>query len=315
MVSIILCFYNEEKYLEVAVKSILSQTYSDLELILINDASTDQSLKVAKSFNDSRIVIVDNEENHGLAWCRNQGLELARGKYIGFFDADDIAVCDKIEKQITFFDMHPDILVVSGNCDYIGPDGEKIDKKREKIPCKDDEIRARMLFRNCINGPCALFRREVIDQYHIIHDTDMRTSQDYHFWLNCMRYGKFENLDDILFHYRVHNSQSNQRRKKDENKYNNILMKIFQFAWESRGFRLTQEEINFIFKFFFNRACMTKLSDLLCSMKLYKKIKKQTKELSLVEGKAILSCYRTEWNNCMPYSKIAQKLYNKLKGL
>ena len=92
--------YNAGRYLSQAVQSILEQTYKDFELIIINDGSTDNSKTVIESFNDNRIRYFENEKNSGIVYSRNKGLKLAKGEYIGMFDADDIAYPEKFEKQI-----------------------------------------------------------------------------------------------------------------------------------------------------------------------------------------------------------------------
>lgn len=292
LVTQILCYYNEKKYLKDAINSILNQSYKNWELILIDDGSTDGSGDIAKSFKDDRIVHVSNQENHGLAWCRNQGLSLAKGEYIGFVDGDDIACKDKLEKMVSYLNSHEDILVLSGGYIFIDKYGNKL-RKKARIICEDIDIRAFMLFGNCVAGPCALFRRVVLDQYHITHDTYMRTSQDYFFWHQCLRYGKFHNLDEPLLYYRSgHNSKSNRSKKRDPKQYEDILLKIFNYAWKVRGFRLNKNDIKYIYKYMYNKECFKTLNDCIKGYKLYFKIKRQADELNLAEGPQILSLYR-----------------------
>ena len=102
-ISIILSFYNEERYLKKSIDSVLAQTYHNFELIIINDGSDDGSESIVNSYSDERIIYEKNSENRRLAYSRNRGLELATGDYIGFFDADDIMIPDKMEKQIRYF--------------------------------------------------------------------------------------------------------------------------------------------------------------------------------------------------------------------
>ncbi len=297
LVTQIMCYYNEKKYLKDAINSILNQSYTNYELILIDDGSSDGSRDIAESFQDDRVVHVFNEENHGLAWCRNQGLSLAKGEYIGFVDADDVAHQDKLRKMVRYLDSHEDILVLSGGYIYIDKYGNKLPKKVSVI-CDDLDIRAHMLFGNCIAGPCAIFRRKVIDEYHVVHDIVMRTSQDYFFWNKCLRYGKFHNLDEPLFYYRIgHNSQSNRNIKRDPKQYNDILLKIFHDAWKVRGFHLDRDDIRFIYKHIYNNKRFVTLNDYIKGYKLYRKIKLQEAKVNLEEGTRILSLYKGYMRN------------------
>lgn len=295
LVTQILCFFNEEKYLENAINSILNQSYTNFELILIDDGSTDGSRKIAESFQDDRIVHVFNQENHGLAWCRNQGLSLAKGELIGFVDADDIARREKLNKMVDFLNCHEDVLVLSGGYIEIDKYGNKRPYK-SRVVCGDDNIRAHMLFGNCITGPCALFRRTVIDQYHIVHDASMRTSQDFFFWHMCLQYGKFENLYEPLMYYRVgHNSQATRSVKRNPERNEKFMLKIFQYAWKSRGFCLKKDEIKYIYQYLYETKCMETIKDYIKGYKLYRKIKSQETALNLQEGSLILLIYK----NCM----------------
>lgn len=312
LVTQIMCYYNEQKYLRDAVNSILNQSYTNWELILIDDGSTDKSAEIADSFSDERIVQIHNKKNHGLAWCRNQGLSLAKGDYVGFVDADDIASSDKLRKMADYLDKHEDILVVSGGHIFM----DKYGNKRGKvIPAafEDIDIRAYMLFQNCIAGPCALFRRSVIDEYHVLHDTKMRTSQDYFFWHECLRYGKFHNLNTPLFYYRVgHNSQAKRRQAKNPKETEDIFLKIFNQAWRFRGFHLTKNEVEYIYKHFYREEPIRSFVDCINGCRLYYKIKKQIEALQLAEGKQILTLSRKYLKNGV---KLNFKNITKKRGL
>lgn len=284
----IICFYNEEKYLEKAILSILNQTYKNIELIIINDGSTDLSEKIVQGIQDERLIYISNNKNHGLAWCRNQGLNLATGEYVGFVDADDIAEINKIEKQVSFLEKNKDILAVSGNYDYIDRDGKHLNLQNKDIPTDNLSVRTKMLFGNCVAGPCALFRREIINKNNIRHDIHMITSQDYFFWLECLKFGKICNIDDILFHYRInHGSKSNINKAKDEQAYNHTLKKIISYAWSSRGYDLSEDEIDFIYIFLYkqNKRITIKLFKF-CN-NLLSKIDEQSRRMNLDEKQMV----------------------------
>lgn len=303
-VTIIICYYNEEKYLEKSIRSILNQSYENIELILINDGSTDRSEEIAEQVRDSRIIRISNKENHGPAFGRNQGLDIATGDYIGYFDADDIADQYKVEKQVLFLEKNEDVLLLSGKYDYIDKNDKIIGERVGYLPLEDEDIRAGMLFGNCFAGSAVIFRRKVIDEYGIRFITKMRTSQDYQLWLNCIQYGKIHILDEVLFHYRVnHNSQSNQSRKKDEKQYNEILMEIFAYAWKTRGFQIEHEDIAFIFTFLYSRKRLWRPKELHQAYRLFQKIKEQAEQLQLPEKDKILCNYKNALKECFIITK------------
>lgn len=292
-VSIIMCFYNEEKYIKEAVQGILDQSYGNIELILVDDASTDKSVEIIEAFSDNRIILFKNEVNSGLAYCRNVGLDAATGEYAGFCDADDVCVIDKIEKQVKYLEEHKDIFVVSGYYDFIDAEGKKvINTDMRNGQMVDQEVRIRMLFENCVSGACALFRMDTVTAFGVRHDVIMRTCQDYHFWLQCLQHGKFHILNEILFHYRInHGSKSSQRKKQHNSEYSRILHGIIRYAWESRGLQLSDEAINFMYNFFFEYKNFWRMKDILSSIKVYQEISNMLKNRNVTDRKMILRYY------------------------
>lgn len=305
----ILCYYNEEKYIELAVKSLLNQTYENLEIILVNDASTDHSREIVANIHDDRIILIDEDTNHGLPWCRNRGLDIATGDYIGFFDADDISDKYRIEKLVSYLEKHSEIAVASGDCDYIDEKGDTICTKSNNLAYDSLGIQARFLFGNSIMGPCAIFRKEFIDKYKIRNDITLFLIEDYHFWLQFINYGgKFANIDDILFHYRMHLSQTKKIVKEDEDAYAKKVLKVLAYAWALRGFELTEQEVEYIYLYLFGKNLIWKKEQIESLIRLYKKIKYQAYEKKLDDRKLICSLFRKKmWNN-MPARNITRTI-------
>ena len=110
LVSVVMPAYNVEKYVEEAVHSILAQTFCDFEFIIVDDGSTDRTHDILRSFSDPRIRLIFNEKNEGNYPARNRGCRLARGKYIAVMDADDVAMPERLEKQVKYMEEHPDVL-------------------------------------------------------------------------------------------------------------------------------------------------------------------------------------------------------------
>lgn len=296
-VSIILCFYNEEKYLEKAISSVLAQTYSNFELIIVNDGSTDGSDNIVKSYHDDRIVYESYEGNRRLAYARNRGLELATGDYIGFFDGDDVMVSDKIEKQVKYLKEHNDIILVSGGYAYMDAEGNVDEEIIMPKYRSNEQIKAFILYRNCIAcAGAALFRREVIDKHHIQFDETNKASEDYLFWIDMLPYGNFANVGECFFYYRInHGSKASMIVKQGKQDYDMEVKKILDYAWSMRGFSLEQKEVSFIYNFFNKNNKIWKPNDILMGVCIYQKIKKQIGKLKLVEGKLILQYYKKQW--------------------
>lgn len=295
-VSIILCFYNEEKYLEKAINSVLAQTYSNFELIIVNDGSTDGSDKIVKNYHDDRIVYESYEGNKRLAYARNRGLKLATGDYIGFFDGDDIMVPDKMEKQVKYLKEHNDIILVSGGYSYMDAEGKTDGKIIMPKYQSNEQIKAFILFRNCIAGGAALFRREVIDKHCIHFDEANKASEDYRFWIDMLPYGNFANVEDCFFYYRInHGSKASMVVRQDKQNYDIEVKKIMEHAWGMRRFLLEEAEISFIYHFLNKNTRIWKPHDIRMGICLYGKIKKQIDKMKLDEGKLILQYYKKQW--------------------
>lgn len=136
--------FNAERFIAQAIKSVLNQTFSDFELIITDDGSTDRTVEIAQSFNDPRITVISDGENKGISYRLNQQIDLAKGKYFARMDADDIMFSDRIEFQVNFLRAHPDIDLIGGGAIIID-DNSKIIGKREInkkcIKLTPDEIR------------------------------------------------------------------------------------------------------------------------------------------------------------------------------
>lgn len=296
-VSIISCFYNEEKYLAQAIDSVLVQTYSNFELILVNDGSTDHSDEIVKSYHDDRIKYISYRENRYQAYARNKGLEIATGDYIGFFDCDDIMRPDKMEIQVNYLKEHEDIALVSGGYAYMDAMGNVDEKFVEPRYRSDEEIKAFMLYRNCIAfAGAALFRRELIDQYHVRFDESNRSSEDYRLFIDMLPYGKFANVNHCFFNYRInHGSKSSEVVKSNEEAYDIEVRKLLEHAWRMRGFSLEENDIAFMYRFFYKRIRVWKPGDIFLGLHIYWKIRRQQADLKLKEGKLILKYYKQQW--------------------
>ena len=191
-VTIAIPFYNSESFLEYAVLSVINQTYTDWELLLIDDGSTDSSLKIAKRYQSNKIRVISDGMNKGLVFRLNQSVELAQCTYYARMDADDIMHIDRIKTQIEFMTNHPDV-------DVVGSDIYTIDDKNNIIACATKGhipyTPIRSFSHPTIMGKTDWFRNNRYDSNYI-------RCEDSELWLRTYRYSVFRNITTPLLFYR-----------------------------------------------------------------------------------------------------------------
>lgn len=199
-ISVLTAVYNGTPYLREAIDSILNQTFSDFEFIIINDGSTDETAEILSSYTDPRIRIIKNSKNLGLTKSLNIGLKIARGIYIARMDADDIALPERLQIEKKFLDNHLDIVAVGSEIDLINEDGKKVGEKH--LIQYPEIIRFRMVIANQLAHPTILFRKSIIIE-NGGYDEHFKYAQDYELWsrLNERNY-HFSNIAASLLRYR-----------------------------------------------------------------------------------------------------------------
>jgi glycosyltransferase involved in cell wall biosynthesis len=206
-VSIIMNCYNGEEFLNQSIDSIFSQTFTDWELIFIDNCSTDKSAEIAKSFG-YKIKYVKTDCNIPLYAARNIGLKYATGEFIAFLDVDDLWVDNKLEKQIDLFE-DSDVNFTFTGVSYIDIKGSFINNKMASL--KKGYITQSLLIRNFIAMSSSMIRATVIkknifnDNYNLLGDHD--------FWLNVSISSKCDYLEDKLLYSRIHNNSTTQKNK------------------------------------------------------------------------------------------------------
>lgn len=207
MISVVMPVYNGEKYLYEAIDSILNQTYTDFEFIILNDGSTDKTEEIILSYDDPRIVYVKNEKNQQIVKTLNKGIALAKGKYIARMDADDISLPDRFSKQIEFMETNPDIEVCGS---WIKTFGDK--SEVWEYPESHEKIKTAMLFDSSIAHPSVILRATLFSR--IQYDEDYNGVEDYALWMKLLDRSKFHNLEKVLLQYRLHTSKTDKIRQK-----------------------------------------------------------------------------------------------------
>lgn len=204
LVSVILPVYNAEKYIAEAVESVLSQSYTNFELLIINDGSTDTSLSIIESFNDHRIRVINNEVNLKLILTLNFGISQCKGKYIARMDADDVCEVDRFQKQVDFMEANPHYILCGTWATIIDSEGNQTGAIK-RIDT-NDLLRVNMLFTTPFIHPTVLLRSDALNNE--VYSAEALHCEDLEFWLRLSERtkGKFHNLPEYLLRYRIHDT-------------------------------------------------------------------------------------------------------------
>ena len=201
-VSVLMPVYNAGQYLAQAIDSILSQTFKDWELILINDGSTDNSDAIIGRYDDERIYYLKNETNLGLIKTLNKGIDYCHGEYIARMDADDISHPDRFRQQVRFLDKHPAYAICGTDAIVIDNAGNRIGKIRNLTD--NDYLQVNLLFSPPFIHPSVMIRSEIL--HHNRYDERYKHVEDYELWTRIAKLGKVANISKDLLKYRWHDS-------------------------------------------------------------------------------------------------------------
>jgi len=224
LITVILPVFNGEKYLVEAIESILNQTYENFEFIIINDGSKDGTLEIIEKYKkqDSRILLI-SRENRGLVESLNEGLGLAKGKYIARMDADDISERSRFENQLEIMENNK-LDVVGSHFIVIDDDGVK--QQAVFMPIKEELISLQFLDTVPVAHPSVMINREFLLKHKLSYK-DIST-EDYYLWSEMYRLGaKFSNCDDFLFYYRNNSNSFSRSKQKEMKKDKKIIINNF----------------------------------------------------------------------------------------
>jgi len=263
-VSVLMPVYNGEKYLREAIDSILNQTFTNFEFIIINDASADNSRAIIENCNDERIRLLNNDQNQGLPYCLNRGLDAARGEYIARMDADDISLPERLEKQIAFMEEHNEIGLCGTWIKYFGEKDLVL-----AFPSDDATIRCKLLFENNIAHPSVVVRRSLLVDNNLFYNPAFKFAEDYDLWSRCGRHFHLANLGEILLLYRLHPTQSGKIDFGIQQKFCG-LVRLEEL--KNLGINVTEEEFEFheaitLYQFQINEDFLEKIRQWFCKIK------------------------------------------------
>jgi len=201
-ISVIMSVYNGEKYLRESVESILNQTFTSFEFIIVNDGSTDSSLDIIRSYDDDRIRLIDNEQNIGLTKSLNKALRFAGGEYIARQDADDVSLPNRLERQVNYLEKHPEVAVLGTSVYLIDEDG----KTTTKVVALAGPTLKDLHKGNQFTHGSVMFKKDIVAELGGYNES-LRYVQDYELWLRLAKKHHIGNLREPLYKLRFHTAK------------------------------------------------------------------------------------------------------------
>lgn len=267
-ISVILPVYNCEKFVSDAVQSVLNQTFSDFELLIIDDCSTDATVSIIQSFSDERINLIIKEKNSGYTDSLNYAISIAKGNYIARMDGDDVCLPTRFQKQIEAMESNEDVILCGTAIQII--DSDKI----LKHPTNHDDIKVKLCFSNAFFHPSVMFRKEVFAQFQ--YDKKFEPAEDYDLWTRLVFKGKVMNIDEVLLKYRVHQNQiSNYKNEVQMNAMAIAQLRMFQKLFEKETIEMA------LYNQAFKYNTVNSISEFKSILNLFKKIQTNNNQLGI----------------------------------
>lgn len=241
LVSVLIPAYNAEKYIEPCLRAVMSQTYQNLEILVINDGSQDKTAAILEELAaaDARLKIVHNSENLKLIATLNKGLQLAKGEFIARTDADDISRPDWIKTLLTFLLENPDIQAVGAGINMFKNDPHS-DGRTHFYPLHHNDIIQEMMYSNPFAHPVMLIRSGLFHQNGLRYNCQYPHAEDYKLWLEISKIGKLANVPKILLDYRLHDNNVSLVYKQEQ------LATTQKIRKEAIAYYLNQHQIAFV---------------------------------------------------------------------
>jgi glycosyltransferase involved in cell wall biosynthesis len=308
-VSVILPVFNGNLHLSQAIGSILNQTFKNIELIIIDDGSTDDSLSIIKNYGDSRIVLLEHEKNLGLIAALNNGIDHAQSEYIARMDSDDISLPTRLEMQAHFLDQNPSIGVCGTWLQCFGDSHKKW--KNYTLPEHHDAIVVNLIFRNPLAHSTVMMRKALIDQYHLRYDPFYIHSEDYDFWVKFSKFTKLANFPAILLKYRLHQNRISIISQKKMELRKKVLFQIWKNLFQTYGMPYTSDDLetHFLMSYMnqnLNREQIQKIEKWLTRILT---MLKQNKKLSSIELEKAVGYM---WHKICLSNPIGKNMYHYL---
>ncbi|AVQ44402.1 TPA: glycosyltransferase family 2 protein [Clostridium sporogenes] len=244
LISVIMPVYNAEKYLKESIESILNQTYKNFEFIIINDGSTDDSLRIINEYykKDFRIKII-SRENKGLVYSLNEGISIAEGEYIARMDGDDICELQRLEKQIEYMKSNPNIDILGSYINVLSDKGVSsstinIAYKGFNVPINKNNIKNYLFLHCTICHPSSMMKKAFLEEINF-YSNRYKTSEDYDLWMRALKRGyNIDNIKEPLLKYRLHSESKSQVESKSNlvlEDYTNIRLDFIEEVLQNKS--------------------------------------------------------------------------------
>jgi glycosyltransferase involved in cell wall biosynthesis len=310
LVSIVMPVYNAEKYLRMAIESILNQSYTNLEFIVVNDGSTDNSKAIILSYQDARIRFFENSVNCGIVATRNRGLEEVKGKYIAVLDSDDISLPERLRLQVEFLEKNPDYGMCGSYFQTIDENGQLL--KKAQFPTNDKDLRSNIIIHNCICHSTVMMRSDLAKE--IKYETGFDVIEDYVLWYKISQRAKIINLPVYTTYYRIHGNNVSTTRN---NHMYNVVKKLYSRILEDLKIKFSPEELelhanflNYNISFFKEKSKIKDLEN--WTARLLSKIDKDINLNEIIIYKIIAKRWIVICNHTRNYNNLLQnKLISK----
>jgi glycosyltransferase involved in cell wall biosynthesis len=245
-ITVLMPLFNGERFVREALESILGQTFTDFEFLIIDDGSTDASVQLVESYDDPRIRLISNHRNLGVTATLNQGINLAQGEYIARMDCDDVSLPTRLAEQVAYLEQHPDCAMVAVKVSMVDEGGKEIGAWLDDKQTPTSEEMYRFLPRgNCIAHPGIMIRKAILSRYR--YNEHQRVAQDYDLWLRMAADRLvFAKLAEPLLRYRLNADSVTANSNPGMPDLKNLRTKAF-FLWQ----RIAERKVNgFCFKVF-----------------------------------------------------------------
>ena len=305
LVSFVMPAYNGELFIEKAIKSIQGQTYTNWELVIVDDCGMDHTMDIVHNICDDRIRILKNERNMGIAFSRNKAIENSKGKYIAILDDDDMALPDRIKLQVDYLESHSEIAVVGGRSYWID-ENDIIIRSIPSTLTNPQYISAIYLFSGCyINCTCT-FRKSLFDDYNIRYQENMLGMEDVLFWVECSKVALMSNVEEFVSLHREHSNRESKKVKTDGGKARaKKWAEIHDYSLKRSGFVLEKEELTVIHHFDPELVCEIPAGsreELEEYYRVLRKISAQAEQMDLPNKEEIRIACRKRFSRALEYS-------------
>lgn len=225
LVSVLMSVHNEPaEFIKLAVGSICNQTYDNLEFIIIDDASEAGTYKFLEDLEAEYDIIrlYRNEQNIGLTATLNHGVSLCTGQFIARMDADDYSLPDRIQKQVDFFDKHPETDILG--CGVV-TFGQTVTFMSPVNGYSNEQVQCELFFTSSLCHPSVMIKKKFLAENQLNYDAAVKKGQDFDLWERSSIYGNLAVLPDVLLYYRIHANQITSTGRNEQNTSADMIMR------------------------------------------------------------------------------------------